>query len=338
MDFAGTTAPSSEESTNSLPRISIVTPSFNQGQFLEVCIQSVINQNYPSLEYIIIDGGSTDNSLEIIKKYEANLSFWISEPDQGQSDALNKGFGRATGDLVAWLNSDDYYLPGVFTKLVNIYQKHPTAPFFFGNGLRVNEQGETKRIFFPKNALFFSREALGYGLNYILQPATFIRRKSLEQVGYLSTTLKYGMDTDLWLRLSVSGDPIPIQAQLAASREYDKTKTATGSFARIEELRQIAEKHLQTPITPGTICYFLDTLYQFVQEENNLFPPKYQRDILRFWAETSLLMERFGAGPDGFPIPPHNNSFFFRLKRRTWVRLRNLFKKHPSLYKRFGKE
>ncbi len=321
-----------------LPKISVITPSYNQGRFLEECICSVINQNYPKLEYIIIDGGSTDNSLEIIKKYRANLTYWISEPDQGQSEALNKGFRRATGDLVAWLNSDDFYLPEALEHVAKTYQATPPAPFYFGNGLRVDEQGEAQQIYFPKGSLLFNREALRFGLNYILQPATFIRADSLKKVGYLSTALHYGLDTDLWLRLSTLGEPVPIQSQLAASREYASAKSSAGSFARVEELRQIAQKHTGTPITPGVICYFLDTLYRLTQEKPDLFPKKYRRDILRFWGESSLSMLHFGAAPDGFPLPPKQAaSFLHRLKQTVWVRLRNFIKGYPFLANRFGK-
>ncbi len=306
--------------------ISIITPSYNQGQFLEDCIHSVINQNYANLEYIIIDGGSTDNSLEIIKKYQTNLTYWVSEPDHGQAEAINKGLRHATGEIVAWLNSDDFYLPHALEHVAQAYQATPTAPFYFGNGLRVDQHGQPKRPHFPKTVIF-NQEALLFGLNYILQPATFIRRESLEKVGYLDTNLHYGLDTDLWLRLSTLGEPATIESQLAVSREYSSTKTALGSFNRIEELRQIAENHSGKAITPGIICYFLDTLYQLTQEQPDLFPSSYRRDILRFWGDTSLQFEKFGAAPDGFPLSPHEkNSFLHRLKRIGWVRLRDFIK------------
>ena len=112
-----------------LPKISIITPSYNQGQFLEICIQSVLNQKYPKLEYIIIDGASTDESVDIIKKYAGNLAYWISAPDEGQSDAINKGFAHSTGDVIAWLNSDDFYLDGAFEAIAKAYQENPAASF-----------------------------------------------------------------------------------------------------------------------------------------------------------------------------------------------------------------
>lgn len=313
--------------SSAAPKISIVTPSYNQGIFLETCIKSVLSQNYPNLEYIIIDGGSQDNSPALLQQYQPQLTYWVSEPDQGQSDAINKGLSHASGDLVAWLNADDFYLPGALAEVAQAYQVQPDAPFYFGNGLRVDEQGQPKRVYFGPNSLRFNLEALRLGLNYILQPATFISRPALQQIGGLAVNLHYGMDTDLWLRLAHLGQPVIIPAQLAASREYTQTKTASGSFARIEELRQIAQQHSGQPITPGIICYFLDTLNRQAQEQPQLFPPAYRRHILRFWTETSLLMDRFGAGPDGFPLPEKEaHSRLHHLKRATWVRLKNFVK------------
>lgn len=329
-------AASSSKENGSLPKITVVTPSFNQGQFLETCLTSVLNQAYPNLQYIVIDGGSSDDSVEIIKKYESHLSYWVSEPDAGQSEAINKGFRRASGEIVAWLNSDDFYLPGALMEAAQAYQIAPEAPFHFGDGLRVNQYGQPLRPFFPHGSLRFSYEALRYGLNYILQPATFIRRESLDTIDYVSTKLHYGMDTDLWLRLSALGEPNPIQVKIAASREYGQTKTSSGSFSRVEELRQIAEQHTGLPITPGTICYFLDTLYRLAEEHPEMFPAKYRRDILHFWGETSLIMDRFGAGPDGFPLAPkETTSAFERFKRAGWVRLRNFIKGRPFLARKF---
>lgn len=284
-----------------LPKISVVTPSYNKARFLEDCITSVLVQNYPKLEYFIFDGGSTDQSVVIIKKYEKQITFWVSEPDKGQSDAINKGFRMATGEIVAWLNADDFYLPGALAMVAEAYQNNPEASFYFGDGLRVDEAGQPKSGFFPGGRVLFNREALIFGLNYILQPATFMNRAHLVKINYLDPTLHYVMDADLWIRLSQIAPPVPILAHLAASREYGATKTATGSFQRIEELRQVIEKHSGVPMTPGTLCYFLDTLHRLVEERQDVFPKSFRSEAEHFWSAAANLMANYGARPDGFP-------------------------------------
>ncbi len=284
------------------PRISIITPSFNQARYLEQCIRSVLEQTYPDIEYMIIDGGSSDESQGIIRKYAGRLAYWVSEPDRGQSDALNKGFLRASGDLVAWLNADDFYLPSALERAAEAYLRDPRASFYFGNGWRVDEAGDHKSDYFPRGSVTFNRQALIHGLNFILQPATFIRRTVLEQAGYLDAQLHYALDTDLWIRLSALADPLPVQAFLAASREYAQAKSSKGSFERLEELRRVAEKHSGFPVTPGYLCYFLDTLHRFASQHEDIYPPAYRKDLETFWAATAQLMQAYGVRPDGVPF------------------------------------
>jgi glycosyltransferase involved in cell wall biosynthesis len=303
-----------------LPKISIVTPSFNQGTYLEECIRSILDQEYANLEYFIIDGGSSDESVEIIQKYADRLTSWVSERDRGQSDAINRGLKQATGELVTWLNADDFYLPGALQTVAQAYQQNPHAPFYFGDGLRVDEQGEKKQNFFPNGIVLFDRTALIHGLNYILQPATFIRRAALEKAGYLDLNLHYGMDTDLWIRLSAQGEPVPIRSVLAASREHESSKTATGSFKRLEELRQLAEKHSGMPVTPGYLCYFLDTLERFTREHEGVYPAWYRQKLVAFWADTGNLLAQFHARPDGFPTLNQESSIPASYSRPGWIR------------------
>jgi glycosyltransferase involved in cell wall biosynthesis len=289
-----------------LPLISIVTPSFNQGQFLKTCIESVLSQGYPKVEYIVIDGGSRDNSIHIIEKYAGDIAYWISEPDKGQTDAINKGFHKSNGNVVAWLNADDFYLPGALAAVGRAYQRRPDASFYYGNGWRVDEAGQCKSSFFPGNQVCFDRTGLIYGLNHILQPSTFINRSCLLKAGDLNSALRYGMDTDLWIRLSEIASPEPISAFLAASREYKGTKTSAGSFDRVEELRQIAEKYSGLSLTPGVLCYFLDALHQLVDERQDIFSKKFEKKLNDFWAEAAGLMADFGCRSDGFPVVPES--------------------------------
>lgn len=165
-----------------VPIISVITPSYNQGQYLEQTIDSVLSQNYPKLEYIIIDGGSTDNSVAIIKKYEKYLTFWQSKPDKGQSDAINVGLKMASGQISSWLNSDDYYLSGCLNNVSHSYQKNNKASFYYGNGFRVDEKGKIKGIFFKNGTVDFNLAAMIFGLNYILQPSTFINNICLKKI------------------------------------------------------------------------------------------------------------------------------------------------------------
>ncbi len=283
------------------PKISIVVPSLNQGQYLRQCIESILSQNYASLELIVIDGGSKDNSVDIIREYEQYIDYWVSEADSGQSNAINKGFKRATGTLVAWLNSDDFYLPSAFSDVSEAYRKYSEASFYFGNGFRVDSKGRKKESFFKSGHVAFDREALIYGLNYILQPATFINAVCLKRSGYLDETLHYGMDSDLWMRLSKEIPPVSISSYLAASREYGETKTSTGSFQRCEELRLISRKYTGMEMTPGALCYFLDTLHRFSSDREDVFTKEFKGRVESLWAESQNILKQYGCDDTGFP-------------------------------------
>ncbi len=186
-----------------LPKISVITPSFNQGRFIEQTIHSVLGQEYPNLEYIVMDGGSTDNTLEILKKHGKKLK-WVSKKDKGQSDAINKGLKMATGDIVAWLNSDDYYLPGTLLKVAQYFEVHKEAKWLSGDYEIIDEKGKPIHGFVIgyKRLLrrFSSFNMLSFA-NYIIQPSTFWRRELHKEVGYLNEGYRYCMDYDFWLRI-----------------------------------------------------------------------------------------------------------------------------------------
>ena len=208
------------------PKISIVTPSFNQGQFLEETILSVLNQDYPNLEYIIIDGGSTDNSVEIIKKYADRLAYWVSEPDKGQSDAINKGFRKSSGEILAWINSDDVYYSGVLAKMAQYFVDHPEVDFIFGYHDDIDETGKILRrgTHFPYVAHAFRR-----GFAQICQPTSFWRRSVWDSCGPLDENRHYLMDLDYFLGVVESDFQVrAVPVRVCAFRYHSHSKAVAG--------------------------------------------------------------------------------------------------------------
>ena len=181
------------------PLVSIVTPSYNQAPFLEQTIRSILEQNYPAIEYIIVDGGSTDGSREIIERYSARLAWWVSEKDQGQTDALNKGFARASGEILAWLNSDDTYLPYAVSEAVGFLQNHPQTGMVYGDANLIDAQNQIIGKF-PAAQTDYRRLRRGYV--HIPQQSAFFRASLWRQVGPLDPTFYFAMDYDLWVRLA----------------------------------------------------------------------------------------------------------------------------------------
>ncbi len=205
------------------PLVSIITPSYNQGRFLEQTIQSVLSQDYPQLEYIIVDGGSTDGSVEIIRRYADRLAWWVSEPDQGQTDALNKGFSRARGEIFAWLNSDDTYLPGSISKAVAFLTANPQVAMVYADANLVDENGQVLGRF-PSHQTDLSRLLKGYV--HIPQQTTFFRADLWRQVGPLDPSFKFAMDYDLWVRLAKIAPLAYVPGLWANFRLHSQGKTA----------------------------------------------------------------------------------------------------------------
>jgi glycosyltransferase involved in cell wall biosynthesis len=208
----------------SLPRISIVTPSYNQGAFLEATITSVLSQDYPDLEYFVIDGNSTDNSVDIIKRYADRLTYWASEPDRGQSHAINKGLARASGDLLAWLNSDDQLEPGALMAVAEEARRCPDVGVFVGEGQMVNRAGHV--IYYKRpGQLTFDEICHWLDGGDFMQPSCFFRRSVWEAAGPLDETIHIALDVDLWLRMARVGKFRAIHRLLSTSLAHANAKT-----------------------------------------------------------------------------------------------------------------
>jgi glycosyltransferase involved in cell wall biosynthesis len=247
-----------------LPRISVVVPSYNQGHFLPDTLESIFRQDYPDLEVVVIDGGSTDCSVDIIRSYAPRLKHWQSERDGGQSAAINAGVSHCTGDLVTWLNSDDFYWRDSLWVVGRAWAAHPGRGLYIGNGLR-HDQRTGKSIPFLPRHMALNRAALREGPDYLLQPSTFFLRQAWESVGGLDNNLRFCMDWDIFLRIVQCYPVVLINEFLGVSREYEETKTRSGKMTRSIEIIRMIQRHTQTEVTIGSVGYLLETLLSTMQ-------------------------------------------------------------------------
>jgi glycosyltransferase involved in cell wall biosynthesis len=234
------------------PRISVITPSFNQARFIERTIRSVLNQGWPNLEYIVIDGASTDGSREIIRRYEPYLSRWFSEPDRGQTDAILKGLGHATGEYVTWICSDDVLFPGSLERMAGALAAHPEAGIVYGGVAFIDEEDRILKVrSYPDmdlSKLLYERHST------VAQPSSLIRRKTLDEAGGLDRTLSYCMDYDLWIRLlRVSGCVNLGETVLSGYRLHTRSKTV-GSYRKMA-LEKIAVNRRYTGDRINKVIY-----------------------------------------------------------------------------------
>lgn len=236
------------------PKITIVTPSYNQGRFIAETIESVLSQAGDFyIEYIIMDGGSTDNSVEVIRKYDSLLKegkwpvkclgitcSWESEKDKGQSDAVNKGFSAATGEILGWLNSDDTYIPSAFKKVADYLKAHEDVGMVYGEGYHIKDTGEVIERY-PTEPFDSKRLA---ETCFICQPTVFLRREVLDKVGYLDASLNYCMDYEYWIRIAKKGLKAGFMpAYLANSRMYGENKTMSKRAEVHYEIVMTVKKH-----------------------------------------------------------------------------------------------
>lgn len=213
-------------------KFSIIIPSYNQGLFINQTLQSLIRQDAPSLELIVIDGGSTDESVEIIKTYERHLAYWVSEPDRGQSHAINKGLQQVTGDIVTWINSDDLLTDGALARAAEIFNELPEdVGLIHGGTIRFNDDGIIDRDF-GYDGLSIERYLSGMAFS---QPSAFFRRRLLDQVGYLDEMMHYGMDYDLFARMALVARFRKIDTVFSMYRIHNSSKTVTGDDKFIDD-------------------------------------------------------------------------------------------------------
>jgi glycosyltransferase involved in cell wall biosynthesis len=231
----------------SFPKISIVTPSYNQGQFLEECIDSILGQGYPNLEYVIMDGGSTDNSVDIIRKYEKHLTYWQSKPDGGQYAAINDGFGKTNGELMAWLNSDDKYQDNAFFKVAYLFSRHEELEWLTARHAFWDGEGRVKYIelnWLPEHSRekYLRKE---YDRPYIQQESTFWRRTLWEKAGgFIRPDLKFAGDLELWTRFFRHAPLSTVDTLLSGYRMHGNQKVALGLDRYHEEAVQILDEEI----------------------------------------------------------------------------------------------
>ncbi len=259
------------------PLISIIVPSFNQAGYLEATLHSLLDQNDAGLEIVVVDGGSTDGSVEIIRRHEEHLAWWVSEPDRGQSHALNKGFAKAKGDWLGWLNSDDLLLPGALMALRQHVVQEPAREWWIGGGYFIDDRGRRFRDYRPPVGLREPAQLDDWRRYWFAQPSTFFRRVLFERAGgVIREDLHYAMDLDLWLRFLLTSEPGFIKSELSIYRLHAKGKTQSLAIQGEAEIVRVLIENLSIEAAMQRVCELAaerDALRYYSRRLENLMKP-----------------------------------------------------------------
>jgi hypothetical protein len=220
-----------------MPTLAVVTPSYNTGRYIGDAVRSVLEQDYSRVDYVVMDGGSTDATVDVLRSFGPRLQ-WVSRKDKGQSDAINSGFARTRGEVFGWLNSDDTYAPGAFRAVAEVFAAHPDVDIVYGDATYTDHAG--RHIARCVHVEPFNRERLFRCSDFIVQPAAFFRRRIFEKVGGVDVSIHWAMDYDLWLRMVAAGAKAAyLRRVLASFRWLADNKTATGSHGRLDEIARV---------------------------------------------------------------------------------------------------
>ena len=258
-------------------RVFVVMPSYNHARFIRAAIDSVLDQGYAPVSLLVMDGGSEDGTLDILRSYGDRISF-VSQRDRGQSDAINQGLRRATGDVVCWLNSDDVFTPHAIPTVVETFERHPNVGFVYGRGWNTNEVGD---IIGDSGVLPFDLWRLIHQRNFIHQPSCFFRSSLLEQVDLLDERLHYVMDWDLWIRFSAHKG-LYIDDHLSCNRLYGDNKTQSGQWRRWREIRDMIRRYTTARWPPVLALYWLEAVIQSLRAQ--AWNRNFDRPLARLFA------------------------------------------------------
>lgn len=293
--------------TSPLPLVSIITPSFNKGPYIEETIQSIRNQTYKNIEHIVTDAGSTDETISVLERYTNDLQ-WISEPDRGQSDAINKGWRMAQGEIIAYLNADDTYLPDAVESAVAFFEKHPDIHMVYGDGIITDEFGNNARTIRSGE---FNVKALVFCQDTIFQPSVFLRREVFDTIGDVDVDLHLAMDLDYWLRIALVYKTGYLPKPLSVAKIYRDAKSSALMFRYVKEYEHILEKVFSSGSNSREIISWKNDAFTFVYTKGGL-------DYLHAW----MVKDGFSYLWKGFWLSPvscmkYTGALLVRYVRKT---------------------